>query len=220
MGFYSNLVIPYCIDLAMSGSNLEQYRQQLLADVSGEILEIGFGTGLNLPHYPESVTKITTIDPNPGMQKLARSRIAKSPITVDYKVLNGESIPLVDNSFDSIVCTWTLCSIPLVEQAIAEIYRLLKPEGKFFFIEHGLSQDPSIQVWQNRLTPLQKAMKCGLGGFPHKQLHQEVIADGCHLNRKISDLVKRQFPNVTTEQFYAPKLPKVIGYMYQGIAVK
>ena len=203
MGFYSNLIIPYCIDLAMSGSNLEQYRQQLLANVSGDILEIGFGTGLNLPHYPEEVREITTIDPNPGMQKLARSRIAKSRITVDYKVLNGESLPMENASFDSVVCTWTLCSIPLVEQAIAEVHRLLKPGGKFFFIEHGLSQDSSIQVWQNRLTPVQK-----------------VIADGCHLNRKIDELVKQQFSNVTIEQFYAPKLPKVIGYMYQGIATK
>ena len=203
MGFYSNLVIPYCIDLAMSGSNLQQYRQELLADVSGEILEIGFGTGLNLPHYPERVTQITTIDPNPGMQKLARSRIANSQITVDYKVLNGESLPMEDASFDSVVCTWTLCSIPLVEQAIAEVYRLLKPGGKFFFIEHGLSQDASIQVWQNRLTPIQK-----------------VIADGCHLNRRINDLIQQQFTNVNIEQFYAPKLPKVIGYMYQGVAVR
>jgi ubiquinone/menaquinone biosynthesis C-methylase UbiE len=203
MGFYSNLVIPYCIDLAMSGSNLEQYRQELLKDVSGEILEIGFGTGLNLPHYPEQVTKITTVEPNPGMQKLARSRIQQSLITVDYQILNGESLPMADFSFDSIVCTWTLCSIPLVEQAIAEIYRLLKPGGKFFFIEHGLSQDLNIQIWQNRLTPLQKA-----------------IADGCHLNRKINDLVTKQFSNVTLKQFYAPRLPKVIGYMYQGIAVK
>lgn len=203
MGFYSNSVIPYCIDLAMSGSNLEQYRQKLLADVAGEILEIGFGTGLNLPHYPQSVTKITTIDPNPGMQKLARSRIEKSQITVDYKVLNGESLPMPDESFDSVVCTWTLCSIPLVEQALSEVHRLLKPGGKFYFIEHGLSQDLGIQIWQNRLTPIQK-----------------VLADGCHLNRSINDLVQQQFPNVTIEQFYAPKLPKVIGYMYQGIAVK
>jgi len=203
MGFYSNSVIPYCIDLAMSGSNLEQYRQKLLTDVTGEILEIGFGTGLNLPHYPQSVTKITTIDPNPGMQKLARSRIKKSQITVDYKVLNGESLPMPDESFDSVVCTWTLCSIPLVEQALLEVHRLLKPGGKFYFIEHGLSQDLSIQIWQNRLTPIQK-----------------VLADGCHLNRSINDLVQQQFPNVTIEQFYAPKLPKVIGYMYQGIAVK
>ncbi|NJR44609.1 MAG: class I SAM-dependent methyltransferase [Hyellaceae cyanobacterium CSU_1_1] len=173
MGFYSNFVIPYCIDLAMSGSNLQQYRQEILKDVSGEILEIGFGTGLNLPHYPEQVTKITTVEPNLGMQKLARSRIEQSQITVDYKVVNGESLPMRDATFDAVVCTWTLCSIPLVEQAIAEVERVLKPGGKFLFIEHGLSQDPSIQVWQNRLTPIQK-----------------VIADGCHLNRRIKELGK------------------------------
>ena len=203
MSFYSNSVIPYCIDLAMSGESLQQYRQQLLQDVSGEILEIGFGTGLNLPHYPEGVAKITTIDPNPGMQKLARSRISKSNITVDYQVLNGESLPMRDGSFDSVVCTWTLCSIPLADKAIAEVHRLLKPGGKFFFIEHGLSDEKAIQFWQNSLTPLQK-----------------IIADGCHLNRNIKDIINKKFDNVTVEQFYAPKLPKVIGYMYRGIAVK
>ena len=203
MGFYSNFVIPYCIDLAMSDSTLSHYRQQLLKNVSGEILEIGFGTGLNLPHYPDWVEKITTVDPNPGMEKLARSRIAASQITVDYQVLNGENLPMADASFDSVVCTWTLCSIPLVDKAIAEIYRLLKPGGKFFFIEHGLSKDPQIQVWQNRLTPIQK-----------------IITDGCHLNRNLKCLVEQKFLNVTIEQFYAPKLPKVIGYMYRGLAIK
>ena len=180
-----------------------EYRQQLPQDVSGEILEIGFGTGLNLAYYPDKVDSITTIDPYPGMRKLARSRIEKSQITVDYKVLNGESIPMAEASFDSVVCTWTLCSIPLVDRAILEIYRVLKPRGKFFFIEHGLSEDAQIQVWQNRLTPIQK-----------------IIADGCHLNRQIDAIVKRQFTNVTIEQFYAPKLPKVIGYMYRGVAIK
>ena len=203
MGFYSNFVIPYCIDFTMSGSDLSQYRQELLADVSGEILEIGFGTGLNLPYYPETVTEITTIDPNPGMQRIARSRIQQSPITVDYKMLNGENISLPNASFDSVVCTWTLCSIPQVDRAIAEVHRVLKPGGKFLFIEHGLSRDSSIQVWQNRLTPLQK-----------------IIADGCHLNRRINDLVKQKFPHVAIEQFYDSKLPKVIGYMYRGVAVK
>lgn len=147
MGLYSNLIFPYCIDFTMSGSDLSEYRQQLLADVSGNVLEIGFGTGLNLPYYPDKINKITTIDPNPGMRRRARSRIEKSGITVDYKVLNGESIPMADAEFDSVVCTWTLCSILRVDKAIAEVYRLLKPEGKFFFIEHGLSRDNSIQVW-------------------------------------------------------------------------
>lgn len=203
MGFYSNLIIPYCIDFAMSGESLEQYRQQLLEDVSGEVLEIGFGTGLNLPHYPDKIKKITTIDPNPGMQKKARSRIAASKIDVDSRVLNGESLPMADASFDSVVCTWTLCSIPQADRAISEVYRLLKPGGKFFFIEHGLSKDSAIETWQNILTPIQK-----------------IIADGCHLNRNIQHLVKQKFPNVTVEQFYDPSLPKVIGYMYRGIATK
>ena len=203
MGFYSNLIVPYCIDFAMSGEPLARYRRQLLQDVSGDILEIGFGTGLNLPHYPDGVEKITTIDPNPGMKKIARSRIADSNITVDYRTLNGESLPMADGSFDSVVCTWTLCSIPQADRAISEVYRLLKPGGKFFFIEHGISQDPQIQFWQNRLTPMQK-----------------IIADGCHLNRNIKSLVEQKFDNVTVEQFYAPKLPKVLGYMYRGIALK
>lgn len=203
MGFYSNFIIPYGIDIVMSGSPLSEYRQQLLKNVSGEILEIGFGTGLNLPFYPDSVSKITTIDPNPGMKKRARSRIATSNIEVDFQILNGENLPMADASFDSVVCTWTLCSITRVEQAIAEVHRLLKPKGKFFFIEHGLSKDPPIQAWQNRLTPIQK-----------------VVADGCHLNRNIQHLVQQKFSQVTIEQFYAPKLPKVIGYMYQGIATK
>ena len=203
MGLYSNLIFPYCLDFTMSGSDLSEYRQQLLADVSGEVLEIGFGTGLNLAHYPDNIEKITTIDPNPGMRRRARSRIETSGITVDYKVLNGESIPIADAEFDSVVCTWTLCSIREVDKAIAEVYRLLKPQGKFFFIEHGLSQDDKIQVWQNRLTPIQK-----------------IVADGCHLNREIDAIVKRQFDNVTIEQFYAPKLPKVMGYMYRGVAIK
>lgn len=203
MKFYSNLIIPYCIDLTMSGSNLQKYRQELLADVSGEILEIGFGTGLNLPYYPTTVKKITAIDANPGMQKVARSRIEKSQITVNYKVVNGECIPFEDCSFDSVVCTWTLCSIERAERAIGEIYRLLKPAGKFFFIEHGLSKDSSVQFWQNTLTPIQK-----------------VIADGCHLNRQINNLIEQKFTNVTIEQFYAPQLPKIIGYMYRGVAVK
>lgn len=187
----------------MSAPVISQYRQQLLAEVEGEVLEIGFGTGLNLPYYSEKTNKITTIDSNPGMNKLAEKRIKQSSITVDNRVLNGENLPMEDASFDSVVSTWTLCSIAQVDRAIAEIYRVLKPGGKFFFIEHGLSNEPNIQVWQNRLTPIQK-----------------IIADGCHLDRNIEQLVKQKFTDIKIEKFYAPKCPKVAGYMYQGIATK
>jgi ubiquinone/menaquinone biosynthesis C-methylase UbiE len=182
---------------------MAKYRQQILSGVSGEVLEIGFGTGLNLAYYPDRVQKITTIDVNPGMNALAQKRIQSAAISVNNQVLNGERLPMPDNSFDSVVSTWTLCSIANVEQALSEIHRVLKPGGKFFFVEHGLSDDPKLQVWQNRLTPVQK-----------------VLADGCHLNRNIQQLVKNQFDIVKIDQFYADNLPKVVGYFYKGVATK
>lgn len=187
----------------MSDSVLTQYRQEVLSEVSGEVLEIGFGTGLNLPHYPEPIQKLTAIDPNSGMNALARKRIQSSRIIVANRVLNGENLPMDDNSFDSVVSTWTLCSIAKVEQALLEIHRVLKPGGKFFFIEHGLSDDPKVQVWQHRLTPLQK-----------------IIADGCHLDRNMKKLVENQFEVLKLEQFYMEETPKFAGYMYKGVATK
>ncbi len=175
----------------MSGSTFAKYREQLLADVFGEVLEIGFGTGLNLKYYPSQVQKITTVEPNSGMNSIALSRIAAAAIMVDSRVLDGESLPMPDCSYDCVVSTWTLCSIPKVEKALAEIYRVLKPNGKFFFVEHGLSSDPKIQVWQHRLTPLQK-----------------LIADGCHLDRNIRELIAKQFQNIAITEFEAEGLPK------------
>jgi ubiquinone/menaquinone biosynthesis C-methylase UbiE len=160
--------------------------------------------GLNLAYYPnDKVQKITTIDVNPGMNKIAQNRIATSPISVDYQVLNGEKLPMADATFDTVVSTWTLCSIQQVESAISEIYRVLKPGGKFLFIEHGLSNEPKIQTWQHRLTPIQK-----------------IIADGCHLDREIKSLIAKQFANLTVQEFYAPNKPKIGAYFYQGIATK
>ena len=203
MGFYSQNILPYLLDLVMSDQNLIKYRKDILANVKGEVLEIGFGTGLNLPYYPENIHKIIAIDANPGVNALAQKRIQSSSITVDSRVLNGENLPMADNTFDSVVSTWTLCSIANVELALKEIYRVLKPGGQLFFIEHGLSHEPEIQVWQNRLTPLQK-----------------IIADGCHLNRNIRELIENQFDKVTLEEFYADKEPKTIGYLYKGVATK
>lgn len=203
MGFYSQVLLPRLLDWGMSDALFTQYRRQVLAAVEGEVLEIGFGTGLNLAHYPASIRKITTVDPNPGMRTIARKRIQASAIEVDYQVLNSESLPMPDHTFDSVVSTWTLCSIANVEQALREIYRILKPNGKFFFIEHGLSPKPNVQVWQHRLTPLQK-----------------VIADGCHLDRNIQALVERQFDQVDLWQFTPDNQPELTTHFYQGIATK
>ncbi len=201
MGFYSRRIFPYLLDWSMSSPNFTQYRQEILTNVKGEILEIGFGTGINLSYYPEEIHKIVTVDISPDVHELAKKRIQTSSITVDHHILNGENLPMADHTFDSVVSTFTLCSITNIEQALKEIHRVLKPGGRFFFVEHGLSNEPDIQVWQNRLTPIQK-----------------VIGDGCHLNRNIRQLVENQFDTLTVEEFYAEKLPKVIAYFYQGFA--
>jgi ubiquinone/menaquinone biosynthesis C-methylase UbiE len=203
MSFYSQLILPRLMDWSLSDPLFAEYRKAVLSQVSGDVLEIGFGTGLNLPYYPDCITKLTTIDANPGMNRLAQIRLQSSSKQVDNNVLNGEKLPMTDNSFDSVVSTWTLCSITNVDQTFQEIHRVLKPGGKFFFVEHGLSNEPKVQVWQNRLTPLQK-----------------VIADGCHFNRNIEQLVQKYFPTLTLEKFYAPKIPKIAGYMYKGVATK
>jgi len=140
----------------MSGKSLSGFRQDALQEINGEVLEIGFGTGLNLPHFPETVQKIDAVDVNPRMHRLARKRIDKSGIEVTNYVLSGEHLPMDDASYDYVVCTFTLCSIPDVSQALLEINRVLKPRGNFVFLEHGLSDVKEVQAWQHRLNPLQK----------------------------------------------------------------
>lgn len=203
MGFYSQVIFPRLLDWAMSNPTFAKYREEVLTGVEGEVLEIGFGTGLNLSYYPPSLQKLVTVDPNVGSNQIAQKRIQASDIEIDNRILNGENLPMADNTFDAVVSTWTLCSIAKVEQALSEIYRVLKPGGKFFFIEHGLSDEPKVQVWQNRLNPL-----------------QNIIADGCNLNRNMRELVQKQFDNLTVEEFYLEDLPKVGAYMYQGVATK
>ena len=187
----------------MSASEFAEHRRQVLSLATGEILEIGFGTGLNLKYYPESVRKLTVLDANPGMNAFAQKRIAEFGIDVKSLVANGECLPLPDQSFDTVVSTWTMCSIANLETALSEIHRVLKPSGKLLFIEHGLSNDLKVQTWQNRLTPLQK-----------------VIADGCHLNRNIQKLLETNFAQVELEQFVLGSTPAVLGYTYRGTASK
>jgi ubiquinone/menaquinone biosynthesis C-methylase UbiE len=203
MNLYSRFLFPRLMDLSMSGEDLAKHRRTLLADVTGEVLEIGFGTGLNLNYYPPSIRQITTVDVNPGMSKIAVKRAEAAGITVIPHTLSGENLPMADGSFDSVVSTWTLCSIPQVEQAMREVYRVLKPDGKFFFVEHGLSDDASVQVWQQRLNPI-----------------QNVLGDGCNLNRNIRQLVAQTFSQVEVEAFPEPSLPQFVGYFYKGTATK
>lgn len=204
MSFYSRVIFPRICNFALDNPLVSEQRRQLLADAGGEILEIGFSTGLNLPHYPPEVQKIAAIDPNAGMRRLAERRIKESKIEVDFHQISSECLPFDDNSFDSAVSTFTLCSIGNVGQALGEVFRVLKQGGKFLFLEHGISPDPGVRKWQLRLNRLEMW-----------------LADGCHLDRDIKELVAAQpFSAVESEEFYLEKTPKTHGYLYRGVARK
>jgi ubiquinone/menaquinone biosynthesis C-methylase UbiE len=188
----------------MNKSLLARHRRQLLAAAHGDVVEIGFGTGLNLPYYLKGVRKLTAVDPNPGMHRLAQKRIKQTTIEVDQHVVGGERLPFEDNRFDCAVSTFTLCSIEDVAQALREAYRVLKSGGTFLFLEHGLSREPSVQKWQRRLNWLQVR-----------------LANGCHLDRNMQELVATQpFASVDVREFYLERTPKTHGYIYRGNAVK
>lgn len=188
----------------MQESLFTSYRIDVLKDVMGEVLEIGVGTGLNLRHYPDEVTHLDVVDSNPGMNSLLRRRMKGIPFPVKHATISAETLPYSDEQFDMVVSTWTLCSIPDVSKALTEIYRVLKPGGQFRYVEHGLAPDASVAKWQHRLNGI-----------------QNVIADGCHLNRDISGLIRSAgFELTKTLNAYTPKTPKFVGYHYTGIAVK
>jgi ubiquinone/menaquinone biosynthesis C-methylase UbiE len=204
MGFYSQVIVPCLCDFSLDRPFVAKYRRELLASASGDILEIGFGTGLNLPYYPEEVRKLTTVDPSAGMLRRARRRIEQTGIAVDQRVVSSERLPFADGAFDCVVSTFTLCSIAEVNQALGEVCRVLKPGGRFLFLEHGLSPEPGVQKWQRRLN----------------WLHMRLAA-GCHLDRPIKELVSAQpFSSVEVEEFYLDRLPRTHGYMYRGGATK
>jgi ubiquinone/menaquinone biosynthesis C-methylase UbiE len=204
VGLYSRFVFPWLCDLGLGQPFLAKYRRELLAAVSGEVLEIGFGTGLNLPHYPPHVRKITTAEPNAGTRRRAQRRIQSSGIEVEQRALDCERLPFADGTFDCVVSSWTLCSIDDVSRALGEVYRVLRPGGRFLFLEHGLSPDRRVRTWQRRLNWLTYR----LGG-------------GCRLDRDIRALVAGQpFAAVDVDEFALEKVPRTHGHTYRGVATK
>jgi len=204
VGFFSQVIFPRLCDFLLNNPSIAAQRQKLLGEARGDVVEIGFGTGLNLQCYPTCVRKLTTVDPNPGMHRLAQKRVRRSGIEIDQRVGDGEQLPFENECFDCAVSTFTLCSIPGVHRAIHEAYRVLKPGGLFLFLEHGLSPEPSVQKWQRCLN----------------RLHVR-LANGCHLDRNVKALVAAQpFGSVSVEEFYLDRTPKTHGYLYCGVAVK
>lgn len=204
MGFYSRIIFPHLCDLTLNRPLIGKLRRELLAYAHGDVLEIGFGTGLNLPHYPEQVRRITTVDPNRAMHRLAQQRIRQTAIQVDQRVLSGEHLPFDDRSFDCVVSTFTLCSIDDVSQALGEAYRVLRPGGRFLFLEHGLSPDSGVGKWQRRLNWLEMR-----------------LAEGCRLDRNIPGLVAAlPFSSIEIDEFYLDGVPRTHGYIYLGVATR
>ncbi len=201
MGLYSDHILPRLIDWTMNIERLREIRDRCLEGVRGEVLEVGFGSGLNLPHYPGEVTRLYAVDPAVVGRKLARKRLEHCPFPVEFVGLDGQSIPLPDDSVDFAVSTWTLCTIPDPLAALREIARILRPGGALHFAEHGLAPEPRVRKWQNRLNPIHK-----------------VYAGGCHLNRDMRELVEAAGLRIESlENFYIPG-PRFLTYMYLGKA--
>ncbi|WP_439546815.1 class I SAM-dependent methyltransferase [Sandarakinorhabdus sp.] len=174
MGLYSETIFPWLLDRALGHPNIMARRRALVAGATGEVLEIGFGSGATLPFYdPARVTRLTVVEPSEGMNRRAAARLAASPVPITSVPGAGERLPFGDGRFDTVVCCLTLCSVSDVGQVLAEVRRVLKPQGRFLFLEHVLAEDPSRQRWQRRLTPIQK-----------------VVGVGCHLDRPSAELVR------------------------------
>lgn len=205
MSLYSERVFPWLIDRVMSSPPMTEQRRAVLAGARGDTLEIGFGTGLNLPHYPPAVDRLTVVDPNGGMHRRAARRVAVSTLPIQAIQLGAEDrLPVADDRFDTVVSTWTMCSIPLLARALAEMARVLKPGGQLLFVEHGLSPEPGVARWQHRLTPIMKR-----------------IGGGCHLNRNIAEFVRASpLRLVECDEFLLRDSPRVGGYTYRGRAEK
>ena len=204
MSWYAHVIFPRICDFILGQPFVARRRRELLAQVQGEVLEIGFGTGLNLSCYPDQVRRITTVDPNVGMHRFARRRIKKSGIAVDHHVQSSERLPFGVGRFDFVVSTFTLCSIEQADRALAEVLRVLKPGGRFLFLEHGLDPDPAVQIWQRRLNWLERR-----------------LADGCRLDRNIHEMLAAQpFASLQVDQFDLERIPRTHGHMYRGTASK
>jgi ubiquinone/menaquinone biosynthesis C-methylase UbiE len=203
MGFYAKHIFPRLLEWTLGNPQMGKYRRRALEAAYGKTLEIGFGTGLNLPYYPQEVTQLTALDPENMLEKRVAERIKQSPIPVNFVQLDASGrLPFDDASFDSVITTFTLCSIDRVSAALAEMYRVLKPEGAYLFFEHGRSRDAGTAHWQDRFNPI-----------------QNVIACGCHINRPMDSLITSAgFQIETLEEFLMPKTPKIMAAMYKGIA--
>jgi ubiquinone/menaquinone biosynthesis C-methylase UbiE len=204
MGLYRHHIFPRLMDWVMAGEEFRRIRTELLSHVHGEVLELGIGTGLNLPHYPKTITCLHAVDPANLLPKIVMERSAGQSFPIRIQHLTAESLPYDDHRFDFIVSTWTLCTIPDPIKALREVRRVLKPDGVFLFLEHGRSEDKKVAAWQDRLNPLQNIIGCG-----------------CNLNRQIDDIIAQAGLKIMTlDRFQMENVPRLGNEMYQGAATR
>lgn len=203
MGFYGDRVLPRLIDKVCGAKIGDPHRQRVCAGLHGRVLEIGFGSGRNVPFYPATVTEVVAIEPSDTAWRLARDRVAASPVPVTRAGLDGQALPLSAGSCDTALSTWTLCTIPDIAAALAEMRRVLKPGGTLHFVDHGLAPDERVRRWQHRLDPLQQR-----------------LVGGCHLTRPIAALLRDAGFRVTElEEFYEKGAPRSLSADSLGVAV-
>lgn len=205
MGFYDRHILPLVLNAAMGTKPIRYQRKKVVPNASGRVLEIGFGAGHNLPFYDASkVTHLWALEPAQEMRERAAERVSQSPIDLEFIDLPGEQIPLDNESADTVLITYTLCTIPDAMKALGEMRRVLKPNGSMIFCEHGEAPDADVQRWQNRLTPIWKSL-CG----------------GCHLGRPIPQMIRDGGWRVDhMETMYLPGTPRFAGFNYWGSATK
>jgi ubiquinone/menaquinone biosynthesis C-methylase UbiE len=200
-GFYNRRVLPRLINAAMSRDDVAKLRASNVPRARGIVLEIGIGSGLNVPFYTGAVERLLGVDPSPELLSMAREHTAKAPFPADLLTRGAESLPLADDSVDTVVMTWSLCSMANPSAALVEMRRVLRPGGVFIFVEHGLAPDAGVQKWQNRLTPMWRR-----------------FAGGCHLNRPVAALIRDAgFAIHSLRTGYLPG-PKPMTFTYEGMA--
>jgi len=202
MGFYADRLLPRVVDVAL-GRHTDPVRRRVTEGLRDEVLEVGFGSGRNLPHLPAEVTRLVAVDPAVHGRKLAAKRLAASPVPVEFIGLDGQALPLADESVDHVLVTWTLCTIPDVAQALGEMHRVLRPGGSLHFVEHGRSPHPRIARRQERVSPWWGKM-----------------AGGCRLDRDIPAIISAAGFVTGEVQTYRLSSPELVSRTYEGVAVK
>jgi len=204
MGIYGERILPHLQDRAMGMAGFRDTRERACRGLQGKVVELGFGTGLNIPYYPPSVTKVLAVEPSAVCVRIAGPRIEASDTPVEIAGLDGQALDLDDGIADSVLSTWTLCTIPDAGAALQEVRRVLKNDGRFHFVEHGRAPDAKVRRWQQRVEPFSKP-----------------VLGGCHLTRDITGLIEDAgFEIERLDNYYAEHEPKIFGYMYEGVAKK